>query len=257
MSVGFDRVAPPDDGTVERAVQASLTTRKVFEHTIPAGTGYGLRVEAGQLFRLVTVEHPQIVDLCVANADDPSEHYAAGAQLALEGGFVTRGVRIWGTPPRSRTLAVCTADTVRWHDDGSFARDHVTHGAHCNPHHWMLYTGRHPRTCYDNLRAGMAMLGLGQRSIHDNMNLFQKTALDPHTGHYIERRSDAEAGDYIEFAALIALNVVCSLCPQGGGVDLEREPDHDVPYWDFPVFPVRVEVREPVEGPVLHTTADS
>jgi uncharacterized protein YcgI (DUF1989 family) len=107
----------------------------------------------------------------------------------------------------------------------------------------MLYTGTHPRTCYDNLRAGFALLDLHQRHIHDNMNLFQKTALDPYTGQYLEGVSDAEAGDYIEFFAELDLNVVMSLCPQGSGADTLGE-DGYVPYFDMPVYPIRVEVYD-------------
>jgi uncharacterized protein YcgI (DUF1989 family) len=240
----LERATPPIDGAFyDRLYAARPDFRPVWDHTVERGTGYGFRVEAGQAFRLVTVEEAQIIDLCLTSAEDPDEHYAAGTQMAWEGGFVTRGMRIWGTAPRSRPLAFCSADTLRVTGASTFARDHVSHGAHCNPHHWMLYTGTHPRTCYDNLRAGMAMHGLGQRHVHDNMNLFQNTALDPHTGQYLEGISDAVAGDYIEFFAEIPLLVVMSLCPQGSGADaIEGGDDNWVPYFDMPVFPIRVEV---------------
>jgi uncharacterized protein YcgI (DUF1989 family) len=250
-------ISPPIDRAFYDRLQAARSSfTKVEEHTVERGTGYGLRVAAGQAFRLVTVEQAQIIDLCLANAAEPTEHYAAGTQLAWEGGFVTRGNRIWGTPPLSRPLAACTADTLRTRDDASHARDHVSHGAHCNPHHWMLYTGTHPRTCYDNLRAGFAMLGLHQRLVHDNMNLYQKTALDPHTGQYLEGLSDAEAGDYIEFYAEIDLLVVLSLCPQGSGADtLGGGDDNWVPYFEMPVYPIRVEVYDTPVAPQAWPTA--
>ncbi|MCW3014424.1 MAG: hypothetical protein JWO02_1516 [Solirubrobacterales bacterium] len=246
IGLALEPVAPPIDQPFYDRLQAARSSfTKVDEHTVERGTGYGLRVSAGQAFRLVTVERAQIVDLCLTSAEDPTEHYAAGTQLAWEGGFVSRGNRIWGTAPRSRPLAACTADTLRPKDDASHARDHVSHGAHCNAHHWMLYTGTHPRTCYDNLRAGFAMLGLHQRYVHDNMNIYQKTALDPHTGQYLEGLSDAEAGDYIEFYAETDLLVVVSLCPQGSGADTLHGGDDDwVPYFDMPVYPIRIEVYD-------------
>ena len=236
-------VPPLDRAFYDALVAARSGFSHAWEHTVPRGTGYGFVVRAGQAFRLTVVERAQIVDLCIANAHDPTEHYAAGTQLALEGGFVTRGNRIWGTAPTTRPLAFVTADTVRSRDDESLARDHICHGAHCNPHHWMLYTGTHPRTCYDNLRAGMAMVGLGQRHIHDNMNLFQRTAIDPHRGQHLLFASDAEAGDHLEFFAEIDLNVVLSLCPQGSGVD-PTVGDAAVPYYELPVYPVLVGVYD-------------
>jgi uncharacterized protein YcgI (DUF1989 family) len=248
MSAGvLLRARPPFDEAFYDHLLAARAgfSAPTFERTVSRGTGYGLRIDAGQVVRLVTVEQAQIIDLCLASSEDPTETYAAGTQLAWEGGLVTRGTRIWGGPPRSRPIAYCTADTLIPRDDASLARDHVCHGAHCNPHHWMLYTGRHPRTCYDNLRAGMAMLGLHQRFLFDNMNLFQKTALDPNTGQYLEGVSDAVAGDYIEFYAEIPLNVVISLCPQGSGADtMSEDGEAWIPYFDMPVFPIRVEVYD-------------
>lgn len=220
------------------AARDSLTT--AWTYVIPRGTGFGFRVEAGQTFRFRNVEAPQIADVCFLNAEDTSEHYAAGTQLAIEGGHVTRLTRIWGTPPLSRPLATCIADTLRMRDNRDHTQDHACHGAHCNPHHWMLYAKQHPRTCYDNLRAGMAMMGLSQRFIHDNINLFQKTSLDPYTGHYVLARSDAEAGDYIEFYAELPLIVVLSLCPYGDGGDIEEDWEQ----FEIPVYPMAIDVQD-------------
>lgn len=228
-----------------RADRMAVRSAQVIERG-----GYGCRVEAGDVLRIKQVDGPQIVDLCLANAADPSEHYASGAQVALEGLNVTRLTPIWGTPPRSRRLATCIADTVVHRDNPAHTRDHGSHGAHCNPHHWMLFAGRHPDTCYDNLRAGMAMLGLDQRAIHDNINLFENCALEPCGGHYFLRASDATRGDFVAFYAEIPLLAVLSLCPYGSGAEMEED-------WhttDVPVRPVAVEIldsgiaRAPGEG---------
>jgi len=211
---------------------------EVFEHVIPRGEGYGFRVEAGHTFRLTTMERGEALDLCIYNADDVTERYASGTQIAVEGGAIGRFTRIWGTPPRSRPLCTCIAETIRHRGNAHHMREHIAHAAHCNPHHWLLYTGTHPRTCYDNLREGLAMLGLGQRHIHDNVNLFWKTAIDSCTGHYVFEPSDAEDGDCIEFYAELPLLVSISLCPYGDG---SVEPDG----WaeaEVPVFPLKLEL---------------
>jgi uncharacterized protein YcgI (DUF1989 family) len=229
---------PIDAAFYEDLLAARRGFSQISSHRIPRGAGYGFRIEAGQAFRFRLVEAPQIADVCFLNANDPSEHYAAGTQLAIEGTTVTRLTRIWGTPPLSRPLATCIADSLRVQDNPEHTRDHASHGAHCNPHHWMLYAKRHPRTCYDNLRAGMAMVGLSQRSIHDNINLFQKTALDPYSGRYFLARSDAERGDYVDFYCEVPLLVVLSLCPYGDGGDIEGD-------WEsieIPVYPIDVEI---------------
>ena len=110
-----------------------------FEHEMPRGTGYGFRVQAGQVWRLLALEGANALDVCVMNSDDPTEHYAPGTQPAIEGAQITRLTRIWGTPPRSRPLCTCITDTVRWLDNPAHMRDHVAHGAHCSPHSSMQY----------------------------------------------------------------------------------------------------------------------
>lgn len=229
------------------------TFRQSSEYIVrPPETGWGFRVQAGQIFRLRTVDEPQIADVCVMNAHNPSEHYAPGSQLAIEGSNVTRLTRIWGTPPESRPLCTCIADTLRQRDDTLNVRHHVVYSGHCNPHHWKLFAGIHPQTCYDNLRAGMASIGLDQRLIHDNLNIFQKSGIDPVTGNFLMEPSDAEAGDYIEFYAEIDLVVVMSLCPSGGGT---RRPEE----WargEIPVNSLAVEIFETDTKPLAWPAAE-
>lgn len=206
----------------------------------PPMTGYAFRVEAGQTFRMVEPEAAQIIDTCVFNGDDPTEHYHASTQVALEGTQVTRLSRVWGTPPRTRPLCTCIVDTVRPRANAGYTREHAAHGAHCNPHLWMLYTGRHPRACYDNLRAGLARLGLSQRSIHDNMNLFQNTALDPITSDYMLEEGNSQPGDYLEFYAEAPLIVAISICPHGTG----SIPIGDWDEGEVAVYPLGIEIYD-------------
>lgn len=214
--------------------------RLVWSHTVPRGTGHGFRVEAGQVFRLIQMEAAQILDTCISNAEDPTEHYHASTQLAMEGAQITRLTRVWGTPPRNRPLCTCLADTVRPRPNPGYTREHGALTGHCNAHIWMLYTATHPRNCYDNLRAGYAMLGLSQRYIHDNINMFQNTGLDPITSDYPLNPGNAEAGDYVEFYAEVPLLVVNSLCPDGAGtVPLSEWGKREIP-----VYPIRVEVYD-------------
>ncbi len=190
----------------------------VVDRTIvPANRGHGFRVRAGQTFRFEMIEGAQILDVDLFAAHDPAEHYSAATQLWLEGGRVSTMTRIWGTPPRTRPLATVIADRITVRDVGCGYRDHKSYGAHCNPHHWILFAGRVPNTCYDNLRAGCGMVGLGQQAIHDNLNLYMKAAMDPQTGQHLNVVSDAVAGDYVQFFAELDLLVVVSLCPYGDG----------------------------------------
>lgn len=211
----------------------------VVSETLMNQSGHGFRVEAGQAFRL-TLTGPQVLDVSVMNADDPDEHLFPGTQLAIEGGRVGRFTRLWGTPPLSRPLATCIADSVRKIPSPRGTSEHFPHGAHCNAHMWELYTGRHSRPCYDNLRHGLTMLGLSQRHISDNLNLFMKGGYEEHTGVSIADESDAIAGDYLEFYAELPLHVIVSLCPAEAGSDDLRESWSDTSPGTIAVNPALV-----------------
>ncbi|MDO8210189.1 urea carboxylase-associated family protein [Conexibacter sp. CPCC 206217] len=218
-------------------------------------TGYGFRVRAGQAWRLTLLEGAQILDVCMVNGDDPRERFFSAAQMSNEGGKVTRGIRLWGTPPRSRPLATCIADTVRPRENPRATRDHYAYGAHCNAHLWHLYAGVHHRPCYDNLRYGFAQMGLDQYAVHDNVNLFQKGAYDPWTGAHLVEESDSVRGDHIEFFAEIDLIVSVSLCPNGAGSDALRGS------WSesgptVPVHPIRVSILDTGSTPLRWPPTD-
>lgn len=232
-----------------------------WEHVVPAKSGYGWRVSAGQAFRITMVAGAQVVDLCISAAEDPHEHYAAGAQFYIEGARVTRNTRIWGTPPRSRPLATITADTVRVRPQPGgrgllepAKQHHKCYGAHCNPHHWMLFAGIHPPTCYDNLRAACAQLGLSQYHIHDNLNLFGRFAMDPESGMHGAEPTQAQQGDYLEFYAETDLLLAVSACPYGYSATPPAQWRERPP----PARPIGIQVFdtgvEPLGWPYAHLT---
>jgi len=247
------RILPRAEYPFDRTFYENLVSRRGEFQTLASKdldtTGYGFAVRAGQAFRLTLLGGPQIIDICFVTASDPTEHFFTGAQMAIEGGRVSRFTRLWGTPPRSRPLATCIADSVRVTPNLRRTRDHFSYGAHCNAHLWHLYTGVHHRPCYDNLRYGFAMLGLHQRYIHDNVNLFQKGGYDPFTGAHLIDASDAGAGDLVEFFAEIDLMISISLCPNSGGSDALRESWSESGPND-PVYPVRVETLKTGVSPL-------
>lgn len=236
---------PFDEAFYAALVARRRSFRLAWQHEVPPRSGFGWRVQAGQAFQLVMIAGGQVADLCIFAAEDPREHYAAGAQFYIEGARVTRGIRIWGTPPRSRPLATVTADTVRARPDGggrglreAAKQHHKCFGAHCNPHHWMLFAGIHPPTCYDNLRAACAQLGLSQYYIHDNLNLFGRFAMDPDSGIYNAEPTQAEQGDYLEFYAETDLLLALSACPYGYMATPPEQWKDQVP----PARPIGVQV---------------
>jgi uncharacterized protein YcgI (DUF1989 family) len=178
------------------------TFRQVDGIVIPKEEGRGFMVRRGQAARLICVDGPQIADVDVFNADDPREHLWANQTLNRKGAHLTTFSRLWSNMPHFRPLMTVIEDTVETTPTNLGARHHIILGAHCNPYYWLVATGRTDHAnCHSNLAAAIAPFGLGPEYVHDNLNLFQKTRIDPHTSRYITEASDVKVGDYVEFYA--------------------------------------------------------
>lgn len=194
------------------------TFRLVEKIAIPSEAGKGLLARQGQAVRVVCVDGPQIADVDVFNAQDPVEHLWANQTLNREGAHLTTFSRLWSNMPRFRPLMTIIEDTVQTVPTNPGARHHIILGAHCNPYYWLVATGRPDHTnCYRNLVSAIAPFGLGPGHVHDNLNLFQKTRIDPLTSRYVTEASDAKVGDYVEFYAEMDILMAISACPCGSG----------------------------------------
>ena len=81
---------------------------------------------------------------------------------------------------------------------------------------YLVATGRddHPN-CYDQLCQAVEEAGISRDQIHDNINFFQRTRLDPMSHQYVTEPSGVVAGDYIDLVAEVDLIVAISACPMG------------------------------------------
>lgn len=199
----------------ERSSSRGAPTRCVV---IAPDSGRAITVTAGEVLRLSCPDGPQVADVCFWSAEDPTERLWANQTLNREGTHVTTRSRLWGTMPRFRPLATVVADTLTPIDTGTNAKHHIVLGAHCNEWLWYLATGRrgHP-SCYAQLCDAATEAAIDIGLVHDNVNFFQKTRIDPVNGQYVTERSDARAGDYVELYAEIDLVVGISACPMGSG----------------------------------------
>lgn len=185
---------------------------------IPPDSGRHVRVPRGHIMRLTCVDGPQVADTCVFNADDPTERLWANQTLNREGVYVSTRSRLWGTMPRFRPLATLVADTVAARVPDGTTPHHIVLGAHCNPWMWLLATGRgdHPN-CYDQLCDAVRAAGIPTSLVHDNVNFFQRTRIDPESHQYVTEAPAVMPGDYVEFFAELDLVFAISACPMGSG----------------------------------------
>ena len=108
---------------------------KVGEIIAPPREAAAFDVPAGYLFRIVSIEGPQVGDLNLWNAHDLSERFFSGKTRALHATHVSTGDRLWSTLPALRPLATITHDTLDWYGWDEYGGGiHDVIGTRCDPY---------------------------------------------------------------------------------------------------------------------------
>ena len=240
-----DKVPPYDRQFYETARQG-LT--KIGETIVPPREARTFEVTAGQFFRIVSIEGPQVGDLNLWNAHDLSERFFSGKTRALHATHVGTGDRLWSTLPTLRPLATITHDTLDWYgwdDDGGGVHDVI--GTRCDPYTQLLLGGdEYHHCCHSNLTRALAgheglAVSAAERHVHDVLNVFMCTGFTHDTHQYFMKASPVRPGDFIEFFAEIDLLGALSACPGG---DCSSSHSSDA----AKCYPLKVEVYQPNEA---------
>ena len=237
---------PAPDLPLYRSAAASAS--KIDEVLVPARDARCFAVPAGHLFRITSVEGPQVGDLNLWSADNPDERFYTGKTRALHGSHLGVGQRMWSSFPYLRPMATMITDTLGWYGFDEFGGSvHDLIGTRCDPYTQNLLNGnQYHYCCHSNLsRALAAHLGLSPQEaeplVHDVLNVFMCTGFTRDTGQYFMKASPVRPGDYLEFFAEIDLIGGLSACPGG---DCSSEHSSDV----AECHPLLVEVFAPAEG---------
>lgn len=230
------------------AYAAARKTMKLTEEVVvPPRDARTFEVPAGNFFRIISVEGPQVGDLNLWAADDLSERFYSGKSRALHGTHLSVGDQMWSSFPHMRPMATITYDTLDWYGfdaDGGSVHDVI--GTRCDPYTNMLLSGQeYHHCCHSNLtRALSAKTGLSldqaERHVHDVLNVFMCTGFTHDTHQYFMKASPVRPGDFIEFFAEINLLGALSACPGG---DCSKEHSSDT----AACYPLKVEIYRPDE----------
>lgn len=237
-----DTLPRPDMTVYAEARQNMELTAEVIVPPRDAGT---FRVAAGEFFRIVSVDGPQVGDLNLWAADDLTERFYSGKTRGLHGTHLGTGDRMWSSFPHLRPMATLTHDTLDWYGfdaDGGGVHDVI--GTRCDPYTNRLLNGQDfHHCCHSNLsRALVSETGLdlhqAETHVHDVLNVFMCTGFTHDTHQYFMKASPVRPGDFLEFFAEIDLLGALSTCP-GGDCSAEHSSDKATCY------PLKVEVYRP------------
>ena len=238
---------PPD---LDAYRSAFASYRKTDEVRVPPRDAATFRVPRGGVFRISSIEGPQVGDLNLWNADDVGERFYSGKTRALHGTHVSVGDRLWSNLPYMRPMATIIEDTLAWYGVDEFGgRVHDVIGTRCDPYTGQLLSGHdYHYCCHSNLTRSLAdALGMSlyesEPHVHDVLNVFMCTGFTRERGEYFMKASPVRPGDHIDFFAEIDLLGALSACP-GGDCSATHSSD------EAACFPLLVEVFEgdPPEG---------
>jgi uncharacterized protein YcgI (DUF1989 family) len=101
-----------------------------------------------------------------------------------------------------RPLVTIISDSLAWYgEDEHGGRVHDLLGTRCDPYiNTVLSGGEYDFHCHSNLTRAVLPFGLAESDVHDVINIFQVTGLDP-KGKYFMNPCPAKSGDHIEFLA--------------------------------------------------------
>lgn len=225
--------------------RARIGAEVVSSLIVPPREARCWEVPAAHFFRVVSVEGPQVGDLNLWSAANPSERFYSGKTRALHGTHLTTGCRMWSGFPHLRPLATITADSLGWYGFDAFGCGvHDVIGTRCDPYTHRLLSGQdYHHCCHSNLTSALAAhlrlpVAEAEPLVHDVLNVFMCTGFDRETGQYLMKASPVRPGDFIEFYAEIDLIAGLSACP-GGDCGAEHSSDA------ARCHPLQVEVLRP------------
>jgi uncharacterized protein YcgI (DUF1989 family) len=204
--------------------------RSVFElierSEIPAQSGKAFSVKAGEVFRIIQTEGPQIGDVWIFNKNNTSEKFMGHTTFLHEGAYLSQYSQLWSCMPHVRPLATVLIEHSGNPELPENFHNHVVLGGHCTENQWEMLTGiKGHNSCHANGIQAVAPFGLSEQDIlHDNFMVFQPSFIRP-DGSGDSVPSQSKPGDYIEFYADMDLIVAISACPVGDYSVPISEPD--------------------------------
>jgi uncharacterized protein len=172
---------------------------------VSAREGRGVRVAAGQSFRVIDVDGGQVADTFAFRAGDVSEYHSAEHTRAFVSRLFPRPGEPFVTNHRRPILTL---------EDDTSPGIHDMLCAACDPERYtgLGVSGWHA-SCRENLEQAMAALGVPAVEVPQPINLFMNIPVRAE-GELGWEPAPSRAGDAVTLRAEMDCFVVVSACPQ-------------------------------------------
>jgi uncharacterized protein YcgI (DUF1989 family) len=178
--------------------------KEISRHRLQPQTGIGLRLEAGQILRVIDPVGEQVSDVVAFAADDKSEWLSSGRSLDYNNTiYLTSGHVLYSN--RSNPMFTILEDRVGRHD---FLL------TPCSPETFeILYEGQegyHP-SCFENLAKNLEPFGIAGDDIPTTFNVFMNVGIMP-SGELEIGPPLSGPGDFVDLRAEMDLVVGVTAC---------------------------------------------
>ena len=178
--------------------------KEISRHRLQPQTGIGLRLEAGQILRVIDPVGEQVSDVVAFAADDKSEWLSSGRSLDYNNTiYLTSGHVLYSN--RSNPMFTILEDRVGRHD---FLL------TPCSPETFeILYEGHegyHP-SCFENLAKNLEPFGIAGDDIPTTFNVFMNVGIMP-SGELEIGPPLSGPGDFVDLRAEMDLVVGVTAC---------------------------------------------
>lgn len=173
--------------------------------TIPARSGRAVPLKAGQSIKIINTHGHQVVDTWAFNAHDLNEFMSMEHMRAFINRIRPKTGDKLVTNKRRPILTLVEDTSPGIHDTFIAACDiYRFQGLGCTEYH---------DNCADNLRAGMAGIGLTPPEVPSPLNLWMNIPING-DGSIDWKEPASKAGDYVVLKADMDCVVAMSACPQ-------------------------------------------
>ncbi len=178
--------------------------KEISRHHVEPQTGIGLRLEAGQILRVIDPMGEQVSDVVAFAAADKSEWLSSGRSLDYNNTvYLTTGHVLYSN--RSNPMFTILEDRVGRHD---FLL------TPCSPETFEIlyerYEGYHP-SCFENLAKNLDRFGIAPDDIPTSFNVFMNVGILP-SGELEIGPPLSGPGDFVDLRAEMDLVVGVTAC---------------------------------------------